>query len=356
MCREILHVSDGMSFAPMALHLRFSGQALMIDLRKAACAALAIAAVLVGGTAARAQSPAYPTRTITLIVPFAAGGTSDVVARVLAERMSADLGQSVIVENRSGGNGIIGAQAAARSRPDGYTVVQVSTTHVILPSLRQDIPYDWKRDLTPVFGVLGVPQTIAVNGKSSIRSMTDLVATANAMPTGINYASGGTGTLGHLTSALVVQALKVRAVHVPYRGLAPAGQAVLGEQAQFATLNIPEVLELAKSGALRLLAVTSEQRLPDLPDVPTLKELGFAEPVSVSWTANLVPANTPADIVERLHNAFAKAVSEPGTKERLSKMGVVVNAMKGAELGRFMNDEATRWRRVIEENQIKLEN
>lgn len=321
----------------------------------AAAAASALVAFVAASPVAQAQTAGFPSRPITVVVPFAAGGTADVVARVLGEKVAVDLGQPVMVDNRSGGNGIIGAQAVARAKPDGHTLLQISTTHVILPSLQQDMPYDWKKDLVPLYGNTEVPQVITVSGKSTIRSMADLAATAKSLPDGLNYASGGTGTLGHLTSVLVVQNLKVKATHVPFRGLSPAAQAVLGEQAHFATLNVPEVLELARAGSLRLLAVTSEQRLPYLPEVPTLKELGFSEPVSVSWTANLVPASTPPDVIDRLQKAYAKASADPAVRERLGKMGVQLRTLNGPELGQFMLEQEARWRRVIADHRIKLE-
>ena len=328
----------------------------MIELKKLACAALSVTAFLVGGGTAQAQSAPFPTKPVTLVVPFAAVGTADVVARVLAEKVSADLGQSVLVDNRTGGGGLIGAQAVARARPDGYTLLQISTAHVILAGLRQDLPYDLKHDFAPVFGTSAVPQALAVNAKSNTRSIPDLVATAKSMAGGINYSTGGTGSLSHLTSARLVQALKVNATPVPYRGLSGAAQAVLGNQVQFTIVNIPDVIELANSGDLRLLAVTSEQRLPNLPNVPTMAELGFPDLTSASWTSYLAPAGTPSDTIDRLYTAFAKAASDAGVQERLGKLGVVTRARNGAELGRFMNDESGRWRRIIEENQIKLEN
>lgn len=325
----------------------------MIHFRKFACALLAVTALAAGSAAAQA---AYPNRPITIIVPFAAGGTADVEARVLAERLAADLGQPVVIDNRSGGDGVIGAQAGARAKPDGYTVLQVSTAHVILPSLRPDIPYDWRRDFVPVFAATATPQALVVNAKSNLRSLADLVAAARANPAGINYASGGTGSLSHLTSARLVQALKLRATHVPYRGLSNAVQAVLGDQVQFTAVNMPDVIELTRSGALRVLGVTSEQRLPYLPNVSTLAEQGIPDPASASWRAYVAPANTPPDIVERLYAALAKAANEPGVKERFDKLGLTVKVKNGAELGRFMAEESTRWRRVVEDNQIKLEN
>ena len=330
---------------------------MITKLRKTACAAvLALTACFVVGGTAQAQPAPYPTKPITIIVPFGAGGTADVLARTLAEKIGAELGQSVIVDNRTGAGGVIGAQAAARSRPDGYTLLSISTAHVILPGLQKNLPYDLERDFTPVFGVSEVAQAVTVNGKSNIRSIADLAATAKSMPSGINYGSGGTGSLSHLTGARLVQELKASATHVPYRGLSGAAQAVLSNQVQFALLNLPEVIELAKSGDLRLLGVTSDQRLSYLPDVPTLAEQGFADMTSASWTAYVAPANTPSGVTDRLYDAFAKAVNDPGVQERLGKLGVAIRARNGAEVARYMNNESARWRRVIDDNHIKLEN
>jgi tripartite-type tricarboxylate transporter receptor subunit TctC len=328
----------------------------MPDLKKLMFAGLAAAAAILPGGALQAQSGAYPSRPITVIVPFAPGGSADVLARVLGERAGAELGQAVVVDNRSGGDGVIGAQAAARARPDGYTILQLSTAHAILPSLRANMPYDLKRDFVPVFGATGVPQALAVSAKSNIRSLADLAAAAKAMPNGINYASGGTGSISHLTAARVVQSMKAKATHVPYRGLSNAVQAVVGDQVQFTVVNIPDVLELTRSGALRLLAVTSEQRLPYLPNVPTLAELRFPDAHVVSWSAYVAPVNTPPEVIARLHGAYTKAASDPAVHERLAKIGVTVRTMSGSDLGRFLEEEAVRWRRVIEENDIKLEN
>jgi tripartite-type tricarboxylate transporter receptor subunit TctC len=325
----------------------------MIDLRKIACAALALAAVThaAGGAA---QSP-YPTMPVKLIVPFAAGGAGDVVARVLAEKVGAELGQPIVVDNRAGGNGAIGTQAAIRSRPDGYTLLQMSAANVILPILQENI-YDWERGLTPVFGLGSVPYAIAVNAKSSIRSIADLVATARSTPGGINYASGGTGSPSHLAPARLAGELKISAVHVPFKGLSGAVQALLGNQVHFVCATTVDVLQPAKAGEFRLLAVTSEQRLADLPDVPTMAELGFADFHPATWYAYLVPANTPGAIVDRLHNALAKAAGDPGVRDRLGKLGLTIRARNGAELAGFMREDAARWRRVIQENQIKIEN
>lgn len=312
--------------------------------------ALAAAAAFTGG--AGAQS--FPTAPIKLIVPYGAGGIGDVVARMVAEKASADLGQPVVVENRSGANGVIGAQAAARSKPDGYTLMLMATGHVILPSLQQ-MPYDWKRDLVPVSGVTATPLVIAVRGKSNIRTVADLVATAKATPNGLNYASGGGGSISHLAAARFVKELKVNGTHVAFRGFSPAVQALLGDQVHFICATVGDVIELTKSGDFRLLAVTADRRHPLLPDVPTMKEQGLADFEAASWNAFLAPANTPPEVVERLHRAFVKAVSDPAVQERLAKLGVGTQTKSRPELARFLEDESVRWKRVIEENAIKVE-
>ena len=317
------------------------------------------AAVLAWGiaflaTAGNAQ-PAFPSKPITMVIPFAPGGTSDLVARIMAEKVTATLGQPVIVDNRSGADGILGANTVAKATPDGHTLLQISTTHVILPSLRKDIPYDWKKDLVPVFGQMGVPQLLIVNANSKIQDMKDFAALAKSRPGGLNYGSAGTGTLGQLTSQLIYLGIGAPANHIPYRGLSLAMQAVMGDQVDTAALNFPETLSLVKSGKLRALAITSERRAPELPDVPTLKELGFSEPIATSWTAILAPAGTPERTIKILHDAYAKAVAEPEVAQRLRQMGVEQQTLSPADLQRFMNAEEARWRNVIAKQGVRRE-
>ena len=328
----------------------------MITLRKASLV-LTFAASLLAGPSVRAQSEPFPTKPIKLIVTFEPGGTGDFVARILAERMGADLGQSVLIENRSGGGGAIGAQAAARSKADGYTILQIATTHLILPNLQKNVPYDLERDFTPVFGANVVPQVVVVNAKSSFRSLADLVAAAKANPGALNFGSGGNGSLSHLTGALLVTDLKISTTHVPFRGLGPAVQALLGNNVHFVVGNIPDVIKFVNSGDFRLLVITSEQRLSFLPDVPTMTEQGVPSlSAAFSWNSYLVPAGTPGEIVDRLYRAFAKAASDPGVKERLDNVSVAIKPMNGAELRKYLQAESARWRRAIEANQIKIEN
>jgi tripartite-type tricarboxylate transporter receptor subunit TctC len=324
--------------------------------RKIFRAALALVASAAGwpGIAGAQQQP-FPNAPLKVIVPFAAGGLSDVVARIFGEKVGAELGQPVVVENRVGAGGAIGTKAVIAARPDGHTLLSMSAANAILPLLQENV-YDWERELAPVIGIGSVPYAIAVNAKSNIRTIQDLVATAKGMPGGINYASGGTGSPSHLAPARLAKELKVDATHVPYAGLAGAVQALLGNQVQFICATTADVTRLVKSGELRLLAVTSEQRLPELAETPTMAELGFADFHLSTWYAFLVPAATPRPVVDRLHAAFAKAASDPPVQERLRGLGLTVTVRNGAELGKFMRDDVARWRRVIQENNIKLAN
>jgi tripartite-type tricarboxylate transporter receptor subunit TctC len=277
------------------------------------------------------------------------------MARIVAERLGAELGQTVVVDNRTGGNTVIGTQVVASSRPDGYTVLQVTPNAVIVASLQENLPYELERDFIPVIGIGSVPLLLAVPAKSNIRSIPDLVATAKSMPGGITYASGGVGSLGHLAPARFARELKLTATHVPYRGVAPAIQDVAANRVQFMFISSLEGVQMAKAGGIRVLAVTSEQRLPTMPDVRTMAEVGFADFTPAVWYGYLVAAKTPKDVVDRLHSAVANVANDPGVQARLADLGLTVKMRSGAEFGRYMREESSRWRRVVKENQIKME-
>jgi tripartite-type tricarboxylate transporter receptor subunit TctC len=330
---------------------------LVMNLRKIAYAVLAcaLATHALGVGTAQSASP-YPTRPIKIFVPYVAGGTGDVVARVLGEKTGAELGQPMIIDNRPSANGASAAQAVARSDPDGYTLLNLVPAHIIIPSLQRDVPYDWERDFTPVFGAAMVPLAFAVRAKSNIRSFADLVATAKSMSGGINYGSGGIGSTSHLALARLTGELKISATHVPYRGFRGAVEALLGDQVQIICTTIADVLELTKSGDFRILAVTSDKRLPYLPDVPTMIELGFADFNATSWNSYVAPTKTPSDVIDRLYSAYAKAAADPGVQDRLGNLGVTMKPMNGIELGKFLHEDSARWRRIIEENHITMEN
>lgn len=305
--------------------------------------------------AAMAQSAPFPNMPIRVVVPFAPGGTGDVVARILGDRAGAELGQPMIIENRSGANGVVGAQFVARARPDGHTLLRMATAHVILPSLQQ-LPYDWERDLVPVFGVTATPLVFAVRGNSGIRSFEDLAALARARQGGVDYASGGAGSVSHLAAITLVKALNIRATHIPYRGFAGAVEALRGDQVHLICVTVADVIEMTRSGDFRLLGVAAARRQAELPDAPTMAELGFADFVASSWNAYLAPAGTPASVVARLFEAFSKASGDPAVQQQFARLSVQTISMSQPDLLRFLREEAARWRRVVEENAIRLEN
>ena len=319
-------------------------------------ARIALAVVAAGSVfGSAAAQTAYPSRPIKLIVPFPAGGSSDILGRAFADRLARDLGQTIVVDNRAGANTVLGTQAAAGSKADGYTILQVTPNAVIIASLQQNLPYDLQRDFTPVIGVGSVPLLLAVPANSTTRSVADLVALAKSRPGGVTYASGGIGSLGHLAPARFVRELKVTGTHVPYRGVAPAMQDVVGGRVDLMFVSSLEGMQMAKSGQVRVLGVTSEQRLPSLPDVPTMAELGFADFKPAVWYGFLVPAKTSADIVDRLNKAFASAANDAGVRERLSSLGLTVKIRSGPEMDKYIREEQARWGQVVKENNIKLE-
>jgi tripartite-type tricarboxylate transporter receptor subunit TctC len=324
-------------------------------IRNLARAAVALAGALCIAGAALAQTASFPTRPLKLIVPFPAGGSSDILGRAFAEKLQADLGQTVIVDNRSGGNTVIGTQAAASAKPDGYTLLQVTPNAVIVASLQANLPYNLERDFVPVAGVGAVPLLLAVSAKSDIRSIADLVRVAKTSSGGITYASGGIGSLGHLAPARFVRDLKITGIHVPYRGVAPAIQDVAGGRVHLMFVSSLEGMQMAKSGMIRVLGVTSEQRLPSLPQVPTMAELGVPDFTPAVWYGFVVPANTPPEIVDRLAKVVANAAGDAAMRDRLGSLGLTVKVRGPAEFGKYMREETARWSRVVKDNDIRME-
>lgn len=326
----------------------------MINRRKFGALAGVASLTALTGTGVSAQQGTFPSRPLKMVVPFAAGGPGDVVARILSDRIAVELGQSVVVDNRTGANGAIGMQAAIRSPADGYTVLHLSAANVILPLLQPNV-YDWERGLVPVFGLGTIPYVIVVNATSNIHSIADLARVGKATPAGLTYGSGGAGSPSHLAPALLIKSLQAKGTHVAYRGLSAAVMGLLSDQVQFVCATAVDVAQLAQAGKVRILAVTSERRVSELPNVPTMVEQGFADFTPSTWYGYLVPAGTPAPVVQRLYAAFSAAASDPAIQFRLAKAGILVNPRTGAELGRFMQDDVARWRAVIKENNISLE-
>jgi tripartite-type tricarboxylate transporter receptor subunit TctC len=309
-----------------------------------------LSAVSVGSASLASAAETYPTRLIKMIIPNPAGGVGDLIGRVLGERVSAELGKPVVVENRAGATTMIGTQAVAQSKPDGYTILSLTASGVVVSVLKENMPYDLQRDFIPIIGVGSFPMALIVPAGSNIKSFADLVAAVKSTK-GITYASGGMGTLAHLSSVRLIKEMNGTGNHVTF---SDAIQSLLGNEVQMFFASTAEALPLSAAGQVRVLAVTSEERLSTMPEVPTMKELGFAQFNPRLWYAFLAPANTPADIVSRLHDAFAKATRDPSAQERLNAIGFAVEIKDSAAVTAFMKEEAARWSKVIKDNDIKV--
>jgi tripartite-type tricarboxylate transporter receptor subunit TctC len=318
------------------------------------CVAAAGVAAGIGAGMAQAQAqpaagaaPAYPTRPIRLIIPFSPGGFTDVVARIVSQRLAVSLGQPVVVENKAGAGSTIGADFVAKSLPDGYTLLMVSTTHVIGPALYKKLPYDALQGFAPVAKLVEAPYVLLIHPSLPANSVAELVALARAQPGQIDYASSGNGSTQHLVGALFASMAGVSMRHIPYRGSAQATQDLLGGFVKTGFMGIPVAVQHASGGRLKALAVTTPKRSPQLPDVPTLQEAGVAGFDATIWLALLAPAGTPADIVARLNAEVVKVLSAPDAARSIADAGVEVSTSSPEALGQLMRSEFDRWGRVV---------
>jgi tripartite-type tricarboxylate transporter receptor subunit TctC len=303
---------------------------------------------------AHAAHAAYPERPITLVVPYAPGGSADALARVLAVRVGVKLGTSVIVDNRPGASGTIGAGFAAKAAPDGYTVLYDATPYSINPHLFPRMPYAGNA-LQPLALVALAPNIVIVRAESPVRTIKDLVDKARAEPGKMNYASGGGGTVQRLAAELLRQRLGLDMVHVGYKSGGPAIVDVMGGQVDFMFSTIAASYPLVSSGKLRALAVSSPQRSPRLPEVPTLGETVAPGYEAYEWNGLLVPAGTPAPIADKLHKAVIEVLKEEEVKRRFVDVGVQPVGSTPAEFADFLKKEDAKWAEVIRKGNIKLD-
>ncbi len=311
------------------------------------------ACILIAAAASSAQA-AYPERPITLVVPYAPGGSADALARVLAVRVGMKLGTSVIVDNRPGASGTIGASFAAKAAPDGYTVLYDATPYSINPHLFARMPYA-ANALQPLALVALAPNIVIVRAESPLKSIKDLADKAKAEPGKINFASGGSGTVQRLAAELLRQRLGLDMVHVGYKSGGPAITDVMGGQVDFMFSTIAASYPLVSSGKLRALAVSSPQRSPRLPEVPTIAETVAPGYEAYEWNGMFLPAGTPAPIVEKLHKAVVEALKEEEVKKRFVDVGVQPVGSTSAEFADFLKKEDTKWADVIRKGNIKLD-
>jgi len=312
-----------------------------------ACAALMLAA---GAT--HAQD--WPNKPVTLLVPFPPGGSTDLIARTVGAKLQETFGATFVVENRAGAGGLVGAQAARRAAPDGYTVFVSSLgPFVIGPHLTKDPGYDPLKDFDTVTVAVQAPNLLVVPAGSPYQTVDDVVANLKAHPGKMSFASAGTGTSDHLTAEVFWQATGTQANHVPYKGGAPAMVDLLGGQVDASFANINTVLANVKGGKLRALAVTSAKRSPLLPEVPTMAELGYPDVTVTSWQAFALPHGVPADIRDRLQQAVAAALRDPGVAPKLLELGFEIVGNTPAEFDRFRATEHARWKTVIDKAGIQ---
>jgi tripartite-type tricarboxylate transporter receptor subunit TctC len=314
-------------------------------LRTAGLAAGAFVAPGLGLKLARAAG--YPERTIKIIVPFAPAGPTDIMARVVSQHLGEAIGGTVIIENKPGAGGNIGIGAVAHAEPDGYTLLITSSAYVVNPGLYAKIPYDPYQDFAPIAELGTSPNVFLANPKFAINSIAELIARAKANPNELNYASPGIGTTPHLSSELLKIASGIQITHVPFSGAGPAIQAVLGGTTQIACAALPPAHPLIQSGALKALAVTGASRWFDLPDVPTMVELGFKDFIADTFQGFLAPAKTAPAIVELLSTKSVEILKRPGIAEQLRSNGFEVIAKGPEGMRKRIQDEVPKWRDVV---------
>jgi len=327
-------------------------------MRKTAAALIAALAAL-GATAAPAASPAdnYPSRIVKMIVPFPAGGTTDIFARHIGDRLAKALGHNFVIDNRGGAGGNIGSDAVAKADPDGYTLLMGTVgTHAINHSLYARMPYDALKDFAPVAFAAGVPNVLVVNPKNvKATTVQELIAEAKSAPKKLNFASSGNGTSIHLSGEMFKQMTGVDIVHVPYRGSAPAVNDLIAGQVDLMFDNLPSSIQQVRGGNLRAIAVTSAKRSSALPDTPTIAESGVPGFEASSWFAIFAPAKTPKEIVDKLNAEVLKILADPEVRSRFAEIGGEIRMYKPDELRAFVQSEIEKWAKVVKASGAKID-
>ena len=313
------------------------------------------AAALVAATHAYPQT--YPTKPIRIVVPFAPGGPADITARTVAPRLTELLGQPIIVDNRGGANGVIGAENAIRSAPDGYTMLlaTASITAINMVTFGDKPPYDTLRDLQPLTPIMSTTSLIVVHPSLPVKTLKELVALAKARPAQITFASAGTGGTLHFGIEMLVREANVKITHVPYKGAGPAVSEVIAGQINGMFVDLPVISPYVKSGKVRALAVTSVQRSQYFPEIPTTKEAGYPGVEMTNYYGLLLPAQTPRDIVMKLHDAVLKTVATPAVRDRLVSVGADPLTMSPEEFGRFIKADIEKWGKLAKAAGIVIE-
>lgn len=320
--------------------------------RRLATAALASAVLATVGVQAQT---AFPSKPITMIVPFPPGGPTDLVARVIAQKMSESMGQPVVVDNRGGANGNLGAMLAVKAPADGYTLLYNTSSITLSPALYKSLSYDVKRDLAPVVLTAVVPLALVVSPSVPASTVNEFIAYAKANPGKLSYGSAGSGNVTHLGAFQFVQANGIDAVHIPYKGSAPADVDLVGGQIQFMTDTVNSVMPFVRDKRLKMLAVTTSRRMSLFPDVPTLAESGMPGFEVGAWQGVMVPANTPKPIIQRLNSEVMKALQTPEVRQKLALQGAEPLGSTPEAYAEYVQKELTRWANVVKQTGVTLE-
>ena len=307
---------------------------------------LAACAVALPAVSRIARAQTYPSRPVRIIVPFAPGGSTDIIARLIGQWLSERLGQQFVIENRPGAGSNIGTEVVVNAPPDGYTLLLVGASSAINATLYEKLNFNFLRDITSVAGIISIPFIMAVNPSVPAKTVSEFIAYAKVNPSKVNMGSGGNGTAGHLSGELFKMMAGVNMIHVPYRGEALALTDLLGGQVQVMFGTMPASIEYIRAGKLRPLAVTTASRLEALPDIPTVGEFVAAYEAS-GWQGLGAPKNTPADIVDKLNKEVNTGLVDPKLKARLADLGGIVLAGSPVDFGKFIADETEKWAKVI---------
>jgi tripartite-type tricarboxylate transporter receptor subunit TctC len=315
--------------------------------------ALAVLLAVCGVTSAGAQS--YPSRNVTIIVPFPAGGLVDAAARLLQPELEKTLGRPVVIDNRGGAAGVVGTAAVAKAEPDGHTLLMVASTHTVTPAINPSLPYDTERDFAPITIMARDPLLFVVSNSVAARTLPEFVAAAKAEPGKLNYATPGFGSQAQFVTELLSQRAGIKMQHVPYRGGAPAVIAMVTGDTQFSVLSAQVSLPQIEAGAIRAVAVGSLTRNARLPDVPTVAESGFPGFEAVQWVGVLAPRSTPREIIDRLNGAVAEALKDPSVAARITSQGMSPAGSTPEEFQKLIAAEVKQWKEVAKAAGIKPE-
>ena len=316
--------------------------------RRTVLRAVAAATLGAGLLPAAFAADNYPSKPITMVVPFVAGGTTDILARIVGQSLSEELGQPVIIDNRAGAGGNIGGQFAARSAADGYTIFMGTVgTNAINEWLYKKMPFNPNKDFAPLTRVANVPNLLVANPQQPFKNVKEMIAYAQANPGKVNFGSSGSGSSIHLSGELFKMMTKVDMVHIPYKGSAPAVTDLLGNQIAIMFDNMPSAIQHVRSGKLRPLAVTTAKRSPELPDVPTVAEAGVPGYEATSWFGLFAPAKVPADVQAKLHAAIIKVLQKPDVVKKIGDQGGEVVTESQAEFAKFIAAENEKWKKVV---------